>query len=113
MSLMIGGSYKGDQIDVTNVPLDTYHYVFGFTTYEYFTILIGSIAGFTVILEATNDDVNWVDVTNTLFGVANLTAGSFVADTYMSFKDLRITATATNPINKLTVEWMIKKGGGR
>lgn len=115
MAQINGGSYVYEAIELGNIPHpSTTYYEFGFTRDEHFSILPQTITNFTVQLEATDDDVHWQDVTSTLFpGFPTITAVPFVADTYMAFKNLRLAVTTTNVVNKLTLQYLIKKGGGR
>lgn len=113
MATLVGGSYRADQLSLTDYAIGTYTFDIGFTTYEYFSILISAASNWSVILQATNDDVHWYDVTNTLFGVAAMVPGNYIADTYMSFKNLRLSGTVSNIVNKLDLEYIVKKGGGR
>lgn len=112
--LDIGGSYKNGIIAGTNEALATQYEYLGMTLYEHFNIHTRTLTNSTVIIEGTLDDINWRDVTNNLFGSATLASNTeYQADTYMTYKDLRIAWTPTNAANATGLSWMIKKGGGR
>lgn len=111
---MIGGSYKTGSVAVTDGAVANNTTELGFTLYDHFNILTQTLTNVTVTIEGTLDDTNWVDVTNDLFGVANLSANSeYLADTYMTYKNLRIRYNITNATNSVNFQWMVKKGGGR
>lgn len=108
------GSYKNGSISFTNEPAGTSYYYFGFTDFEYFNIHTFTLTGATVSLEGTLDDLTWRDVTADLFGSATFSSDTeYLADTYMTYKDLRIKVVLATGTNTVNVRWMVKKGGGR
>lgn len=107
------GSFAGNQLSLTDVVAGDYRYEWGFTRFEYFSLLVSATSGFTVTLEGTNDDVHWYDVTNELLGVAGVVPGEYFPNRYIPVKNLRIRAVTLAAPNKLDMEWFMKKGGGR
>lgn len=113
MPLLIGGSYRADQISLSGAPIGDYFFEVGMTTYEYLSVLVSSTTNVTITVQATNDDVVWHDITLKLFGVAALLAEPYIPNHYLAVKNIRIRCTVTNALNKLDIEWLAKKGGGR
>lgn len=113
MPLLIGGSYRADQISLSDAPIGDYFFEVGMTTYEYLSVLVSSTTNVTITVQATNDDVVWHDITTELFGVAALAVDAYIPDHYIAVKNIRFRCTVTNALNKLYIEWLAKKGGGR
>lgn len=108
------GSYKTGNIALSNATAGTYYYQFGFTDYEYFNIHTATITGATVTIEGTLDDSTWLDVTNNLFSTASLSSSTeYIADTYMTYKDIQLKIVLPTSSNSVNITWMVKKGGGR
>lgn len=108
------GSYKTGLIALTDAPVGIQYAYFGMTDFEYFNIHTRTFSGVTVTLEGTLDDINWRDVTSNLFGGTTLSANNeYLADTYMTYKDLRIKLDISGITNTVQLSWMVKKGGGR
>jgi len=120
-NLYSGGSYRVGTLALTNLALTTFTEQMGVTVDENFNILTQTITNTTVIIEGTLDDTHWNDVTGTLFRdpttgipITSLASNStYLADTYMTFKNLRISYTPTNATNAINLQYMVKKGGGR
>jgi len=112
--LYTGGSYKCGVVSETNLPVTTYYEYLDFTNYEHFNILTQTFTNMTVTLEGTLNDSTWNDVTSDLFVVTTLSPNQeYLADTPMTYKNLRVTYTPTSGTNTINFEWMVKKGGGR
>jgi hypothetical protein len=119
MILYQGGSYRVNSVILTNQPLATFYEYLGMTMSEYFNIHTQTLTNVDVAIEGTLDDIHWLDITNNLFGNADTPITSlesdteYLADTYMTYKDLRLAITPTNASNAVSLQTMIKKGGGR
>lgn len=116
-----GGSYISGTVAVTNAAAGTYTQDMGFTLFEHFNILTQTITDATLTIEGTLDDSNWNDVTGDLFRdsttgvpITALAANSeYIADTYMTYKNLRVKWVLVDGTNAVNFQWMVKKGGGR
>lgn len=85
----------------------THYYLAGISEgYKNHTIIL-TLENTTITLFGSADDdtvalasMTWRDITNTLFGINNLTnSGEFIIDTNIAFSRLRITALTTNATN--------------
>lgn len=107
-------AYKTGSVTGTNIAAGNNFEYLGFTEFDHFSVLTGTLTNMTVTIEASNDDSNFIDVTSDLFGVASLSSSTeYVADTVMTYKDVRIKYARTNAANAVNFQWMKKKGGGR
>jgi hypothetical protein len=111
---MIGvGSHKTGAVAITNRAAGNYTDELGFTQYDHFNIFVDTLTDAAITIEGTLDNVHWKDITDDLFGVSALVAGEYLADTVMTYLNLRLSVTHATGVNATNYQWMVKKSGGR